>query len=195
MAKYRIAWMPGDGIGIDVWTRPAWCSTGWGWTPSTCRPISAGSSGAPRATRCRRAPSRYSRPPTCALFGAITSKPNDEAARELAPALAGQGLRYRSPIVRLRQMFDLYCSLRPCRAYPGNPLNYRDGIDLVVFRENTEGLYAGVEFRPLEGAVRAALEAHSPGMAPFKNVAPDDIARLRPRHHPPRRDPHRAQRL
>ena len=43
-------------------------------------------------------------------------------------------------------MFDLYCNLRPCRAYPGNPLNYREGIDLVVFRENTEGLYAAWSF-------------------------------------------------
>ncbi|MFN2219298.1 MAG: isocitrate/isopropylmalate dehydrogenase family protein, partial [Anaerolineae bacterium] len=34
----------------------------------------------------------------------------------------------------------------PCKAYAGNPLNYKDGIDLVVFRENTEGMYIGVEF-------------------------------------------------
>ncbi|MCK7470550.1 MAG: isocitrate/isopropylmalate family dehydrogenase [Desulfomicrobium escambiense] len=40
-------------------------------------------------------------------------------------------------------------NLRPCKAYPGNPLNYKEGIDLVVFRENTEGLYAGVEFFPV----------------------------------------------
>jgi 3-isopropylmalate dehydrogenase len=67
-----------------------------------------------------------------ALFGAITSKPN-------VPG-------YRSPIVRLRQKFNLYSNMRPCKAYEGNPLNYRDDIDLVVFRENTEGLYAGIEF-------------------------------------------------
>ncbi|MEP7355636.1 MAG: isocitrate/isopropylmalate dehydrogenase family protein [Anaerolineales bacterium] len=176
MAKYRIAWMPGDGIGLDVMDAarlvldrlgldaeyvPA--EIGWELWRTEGDALPARTIEILKST-------------TCALFGAITSKPNDEAARELAPELQGQGRRYRSPIVRLRQMFDLYCNLRPCRAYPGNPLNYRDGIDLVVFRENTEGLYAGVEFRPLEGEVRRALEAHSPGMAPFKTVAPDDIA-------------------
>jgi 3-isopropylmalate dehydrogenase len=111
----------------------------------------------------------------CALFGAITSKPKEEADAELAPHLRGKGLVYRSPIVRLRQMFDLYVNLRPCKAYPGNPLNYRDDIDLVVFRENTEGLYVGVEFHPLPEDVRRVLEASS-GMRAFKDIASADIA-------------------
>ncbi|MGH2524405.1 MAG: isocitrate/isopropylmalate dehydrogenase family protein, partial [Anaerolineales bacterium] len=113
---------------------------------------------------------------TCALFGAITSKPKDEAESELAPELRGRGLSYRSPIVRLRQMFDLYCNLRPCKAYPGNPLNYRDDVDLVVFRENTEGLYAGVEFRPLPDEVRATLAKFSPAMKRFSDVPANEIA-------------------
>ncbi|MFW9923011.1 MAG: isocitrate/isopropylmalate dehydrogenase family protein, partial [Candidatus Thorarchaeota archaeon] len=37
-------------------------------------------------------------------------------------------------------------NMRPCKAYEGNPLNYRDNIDMVVFRENTEGLYSGFDF-------------------------------------------------
>jgi len=73
-------------------------------------------------------------------------------------------------------MFDLYTNLRPCKAYRGNPLNYRDDIDLVVFRENTEGLYAGVEFHPLPDDVRRAFEAASLAMRAFKDVASDDIA-------------------
>jgi 3-isopropylmalate dehydrogenase len=112
----------------------------------------------------------------CALFGAITSKPKEEAEVELAPNLRGKGLVYRSPIVRLRQLFDLYTNLRPCKAYRGNPLNYRDDIDLIVFRENTEGLYCGVEFHPLPDDVRRALEASSSAMRAFKQIAPDDIA-------------------
>lgn len=84
-----------------------------------------------------------------ALFGAITSKPADEAEAELSPALRGTGLRYASPIVRLRQLFELHAAVRPCKAIPGNPLNLRDDIDLVVFRENTEGLYGGIEWHPL----------------------------------------------
>jgi len=82
----------------------------------------------------------------CAFFGAITSKGQDKAEKELLPELQGKGYSYRSPIVRMRQLLDLYICLRPCKAYPGNPLNYREGIDLVVFRENTEGMYIGVEY-------------------------------------------------
>jgi 3-isopropylmalate dehydrogenase len=51
----------------------------------------------------------------------------------------------------MRQLLDLYICLRPCKAFPGNPLNYREDIDLVVFRENTEGMYIGVEFDPVPG--------------------------------------------
>jgi isocitrate/isopropylmalate dehydrogenase len=90
--------------------------------------------------------------------------------------LQGKGLVYRSPIVRLRQEFDLYTNLRPCKAFKGNPLNYRDDIDMVVFRENTQGLYAGVEFHPLPQEVRTVLEKHSPRMAAFGGVPSEDIA-------------------
>jgi 3-isopropylmalate dehydrogenase len=111
----------------------------------------------------------------CCLFGAITSKPKEDAAAELDPSLCGKGLSYFSPIVRLRQEFDLYTNLRPCKAYPGNPLNYRENIDLVIFRENTEGMYAGVEFHPLPQAVRDALLIH-PKMKAFKDTPLDEIA-------------------
>ncbi len=176
MSKYRIALMPGDGIGKDVMEAvrlvldavaldadyiPAdigwkfWCSEG---NPLPQRTIDA-------MKTC-----------DCALFGAITSKPRDEAEKELQPGLKGQGFTYRSPIVKLRQDFDLYTNLRPCKAYPGNPLNYRDDIDLVVFRENTEGLYVGVEFHPLPDDVRQILAAHSPSMDRFKKMPADDLA-------------------
>lgn len=91
----------------------------------------------------------------CALFGAITSKPAGVANRELAPELQGRALVYRSPIVRMRQKLDLYTCLRPCRALAGNPLNYREAIDIVVFRENTEGMYIGVEFAKVPPAFYA----------------------------------------
>ncbi|MBU7017377.1 MAG: isocitrate/isopropylmalate dehydrogenase family protein [Theionarchaea archaeon] len=111
----------------------------------------------------------------CCLFGAITSKPKEEAARELNPELQGKGLSYYSPIVAMRQSFGLYMNMRPCKAYKGNPLNYRDDIDIVVFRENTEGLYSGVEFHPLPQRVRDALSIHTK-MAAFKGVSNDDMA-------------------
>jgi len=62
-----------------------------------------------------------------------------------APITTPVGTGYRSLNVHLRQMFDLYACLRPCKSYPGVRSKYTD-IDLVVVRENTEDCYAGVEF-------------------------------------------------
>ena len=88
------------------------------------------------------------------LFGAITSKPKDKAQAELDSALQGKGYQYFSPIVTMRQLFDLDICIRPCKSFPGNPLNFirREGdgfeepkVDTVIFRQNTECLYCGVE--------------------------------------------------
>ncbi len=51
----------------------------------------------------------------------------------------------RSVNMTLRQVLDLYANVRPCRRYPGVPSVYGD-VDLVVVRENTEGMYTGIEF-------------------------------------------------
>jgi len=119
------------------------------------------------------------------LFGAITSKPKDLAAAELRPELKDRGFVYFSPIVGLRQRFDLDISIRPCITFPGNPLNFirrgRDGgveeprIDAVIFRQNTEGLYSGVEWTDPPAAVRAALASH-PKFEPFAGVPGPDLA-------------------
>jgi len=111
-----------------------------------------------------------------AMFGAITSKPVKDAEKELIPALQGKGLVYRSPIVRMRQLFDLYTCLRPCKAYPKNPLNYKEGIDIVVFRENTEDLYAGVEFNTVPDKLRDVLSELSPAFKAFKGLKSDEYA-------------------
>jgi 3-isopropylmalate dehydrogenase len=89
-----------------------------------------------------------------AMFGAITSKPASVAQTELE---VKGNFTYRSPIVRMRQLFDLYVCKRPCKAYPGNSLNFNDDIDITVFRENTEDLYCGIEFSPVPRAVAAAV--------------------------------------
>jgi 3-isopropylmalate dehydrogenase len=118
------------------------------------------------------------------LFGAITSKPKDVAAKELSPELQGRGLVYYSPIVRLRQHFNLDLCIRPCKTFKGNPLNFirrtKDGfeepeIDVVVFRQNTEGLYSGVEWTNPPPEVRKALETH-PKMKSFEDVPGEDLA-------------------
>jgi isocitrate/isopropylmalate dehydrogenase len=111
-----------------------------------------------------------------AMFGAITSKPVAAAENELIPSLKGKGLVYRSPIVRMRQMFDLYTCLRPCKGYQGNPLNFKDGIDLVVFRENTEDLYAGVEFNPVPQELSDTLSRLSKPFSAFAGIPGDQFA-------------------
>jgi 3-isopropylmalate dehydrogenase len=176
MAKYKIAWLPGDGIGVDVMAAARTVldavgfdaeyfpgDIGWEFWKSEGDPLP------PRTTDLLRQTD-------AALFGAITSLPKEEAENELDPSLRGKGLVYRSPIVRLRQEFRLRTNRRPCYAFPGNPLNVADGIDLVVFRENTEGMYAGVEFHPVPGEVRGVLEAHSPAMKKFDATSSDDMA-------------------
>jgi len=111
-----------------------------------------------------------------ALFGAITSKPKEEAQAELAPELQSKNLTYQSPIVRLRQHFNLATNLRPCKAYPGNPLNYQEGIDLIVFRENTEDLYVGVEYHPVPESLSEELSKHPKWARFIERASLDDIA-------------------
>ena len=120
------------------------------------------------------------------LFGAITSKPKDEAFNELSPALQEKGLVYASPIVGLRQHFGLDICLRPCCSYKGNPLNFiRRGpnnsieepkVDVAIFRQNTEGLYGGVEWSNPPKQVYDALMTHPKfkqnfGDAPIEEVS------------------------
>ncbi len=176
MAKYKIAWLPGDGIGVEVLEAAKivldrldldaeyihgdigwefWCREGDAFPARTIELL---------------------RNVDAAMFGAITSKPAKAAEGELAPELKGTGLTYRSPIVRMRQLFDLYICLRPCKGYPGNPLNYREGLDLVVFRENTEDLYSGVEFSPVPPALAQTLSSLSKPFSAFAGLAPDDYA-------------------
>ncbi|MCF8369366.1 MAG: hypothetical protein K9G76_10020 [Bacteroidales bacterium] len=104
------------------------------------------------------------------LFGAITSKPKDAAFDELAPELKEKGLVYSSPIVGLRQHFGLDICLRPCKSYIGNPLNFirrgqgdaieEPAVDVAIFRQNTEGLYGGVEWSNPPDQVYEALMTH-----------------------------------
>ena len=120
-----------------------------------------------------------------ALFGAITSKPKDAAAKELAPELQGKGYVYFSPIVGLRQHFNLDICIRPTKSFKGNPLNFvrrsKGGeleeplIDAVIFRQNTEGLYSGVEWGNPPEEVRKAFDTH-PKMKKFADVPNEDLA-------------------
>ena len=120
------------------------------------------------------------------LFGAITSKPKDEAFEELAPELQKKGLVYSSPIVGLRQHFGLDICLRPCRTYTGNPLNFiRRGtngtieepeVDVAIFRQNTEGLYGGVEWSNPPSQVYDALMTHPKFSQNFGDAPVEEVS-------------------
>ena len=185
MAKYTVVTMPGDGIGKQVLPEAIrvlkevgfdgeYVHADIGWE-SWCREGNA----LPERTI------ELLRRHKIGLFGAITSKPKSQAEAELAPELRGKGYKYFSPIVTMRQLFNLDICLRPCTGFPGNPLNFirrrphggfeEPKVDAVVFRQNTEGLYAGVEWSDPPKAVRDALATH-PKFAAFAGVAGKDLA-------------------
>jgi len=186
MSKHTIVTMPGDGIGRVVMEEAIrvmeaagfdaryiegdigwefWCKEGNPLPDRTIKLLEKHKTG---------------------LFGAITSKPKDEAAAELSPDLRGKGYVYSSPIVGMRQYFNLDICIRPCHTYKGNPLNFiRRGprgdveeplVDVVIFRQNTEGLYCGVEWSRPEGMVYEALKSHPNFMKNFSNVPKEEIA-------------------
>jgi len=75
-----------------------------------------------------------------------------------APITTPVGKGFRSVNVALRKTFDLYACVRPCKSYPGVRSRYQD-IDLVIFRENTEDLYAGIEFEKGSEAALKLIDA------------------------------------
>ena len=170
MSKRTIVSMPGDGIGKPVLEEAIRVleaagfeanyvegDIGWEFWRSEGNPL-------PQRTLDLLAEHKIG------LFGAITSKPKDEAFEALAPELQAKGLVYSSPIVGLRQHFGLDICLRPCRTYQGNPLNFirraadggvdEPGVDVAIFRQNTEGLYGGVEWSNPPKQVHDALMTH-----------------------------------
>ena len=90
-----------------------------------------------------------------------------DAVREVGVAIKGPvttpvGTGFRSVNVALRRAFDLYACVRPCLSMPGDGSRY-EGVDLVVVRENTEDLYAGIEF-----------DADEPGAAKIRALAAEE---------------------
>lgn len=185
MAKYTVVTMPGDGIGNQVLPEALrllnavgfdaeyiHADIGWECWRNEGNAL-------PQRTVDLLARHRLG------LFGAITSKPKKEADAELKPELKSKGYSYFSPIVTMRQKFNLDTCIRPCISVPGNPLNFirkkPDGgfeepfVNVVVFRQNTEGLYAGVEWTNPPEQVRASLATH-PKFKPFANTPGPDMA-------------------
>src|SRR5512136_1049560 len=186
MAKRTIVTLPGDGIGNIVLKQALRVLDASGFVAEYihgdigwefwCK------EGNPLPQRTLDQISRYK----IALFGAITSKPNEEAKAELNPSLQGKGFVYSSPIVGLRQKFDLDICVRPCRSYKGNPLNFiRRGkgdtieepfIDVVIFRQNTECLYSGVEWTNPPEQVYKAFMTHPKFVENFGIVPVNELS-------------------
>jgi isocitrate dehydrogenase (NAD+) len=85
-----------------------------------------------------------------------------DAVRETGVALKGPittpvGGGFRSVNVALRKSLDLYAQVRPCKTYPGVRTRFED-VDLIVVRENTEDLYAGIEYEEGSAEVRELIE-------------------------------------
>ena len=167
MAKHRIAWLPGDGIGPEVLeaARSVLDASGLeadympgdiGWNMW----LKEGNTLPERTVELLKRSD-------CAFFGAVTSKPPADAMRELPARFRGKGIKYSSALIRIRQQFDLFTCLRPCKAYPGNPGNLKEGTDIVIFRENTEGIYCGAEWGrvPQEFFSVRGMERVSPNAA------------------------------
>ena len=185
MAKHTVVTMPGDGIGNQVLPEAlrvlkevgfdaeyVHADIGWEFWKSEGNAL-------PDRTIDLLAKHKLG------LFGAITSKPNKEAQAELDSKLKGKGYVYYSPIVTMRQRFNLDVCMRPCIGFAGNPLNYIrkrvDGgfdepqINTTVFRQNTEGMYAGIEWTNPPENVRSAIATH-PKFKAFSQVPGPDLA-------------------
>jgi isocitrate dehydrogenase (NAD+) len=185
MAKHTVVTMPGDGIGNQVLPEALRVLDAVGFEASYVHADIGWESwrnqGNPLPQRTIDLLSRHK----VGLFGAITSKPKKETEADLIPALKGKGLQYFSPIVSMRQIFNLDICMRPCLSFSGNPLNFirkrpeggyeEPKVDVVVFRQNTEGLYAGVEWTNPPQQVRDALATH-PKFKPFAGVPGADLA-------------------
>jgi homoisocitrate dehydrogenase len=129
MMKYKICLLSGDGIGPEVAASARhvlevlpiqWdfveCGIGYGEYQRSGSPL-------PDSTL------QEIRHADAALFGAVTTPPN-------LP-------NYFSPVVRMRQALELFANLRPCKSIPHE--SSKSGIDMLIVRENTEGLYSGIE--------------------------------------------------
>jgi len=145
MKKIKLAVLPGDGIGQDVTLSSVpiiealqlpielhFGEIGWECWKTSGNPI-------PPITW------ELIKSSDATLLGATTSKPEREAQKELPLSLQSSPPPYVSPIVQLRQQLDLYANIRPCF----NIKNSGQDFNFCVIRENTEGLYAGLDFYPL----------------------------------------------
>lgn len=138
-----IPFIRGDGTGIDIW-------------PATQQVLDAAVGKAYKNTRKINWLKVYAGDEACDLYGTYQYLPQDTltAIQEYGIAIKGPlttpiGGGFRSLNVALRQIFDLYACVRPCRYYAGTPSPHKnpEKLDVIVYRENTEDIYLGIEWR------------------------------------------------
>jgi isocitrate dehydrogenase len=138
-----IPFIRGDGTGVDIW-------------PATEKVINAAVEKAYGGKRKINWFKIYAGDEACEKYGTFQYLPEDTltAIREYGIAIKGPlttpvGGGIRSLNVALRQIFDLYTCVRPCRYYQGTPSPHKspDKLNVIVYRENTEDIYLGIEWR------------------------------------------------
>ncbi|WP_330204532.1 NADP-dependent isocitrate dehydrogenase [Cyanobacterium sp. Dongsha4] len=138
-----IPFIRGDGTGVDIW-------------PATEKVINAAVEKAYGGKRKINWFKIYAGDEACEKYGTYQYLPEDTltAIREYGIAIKGPlttpvGGGIRSLNVALRQIFDLYACVRPCRYYEGTPSPHKspEKLDVIVYRENTEDIYLGIEWK------------------------------------------------
>ena len=138
-----IPFIRGDGTGVDIW-------------PATEKVIDAAVKAAYGDRRKINWFKVYAGDEACEKYGTYQYLPKDTltAIEEYGIAIKGPlttpvGGGIRSLNVALRQIFNLYACVRPCRYYPGTPSphKYPEKLDVIVYRENTEDIYLGIEWK------------------------------------------------
>ena len=128
---YRITLIPGDGIGPEIIEAARKC-------------IEA--TGVPIEWEVKEAGAKVMEKCGTPLPGEVLESIRRNKVALKGPITTPVGSGFRSVNVALRRELNLYACVRPCKSYPGVRSKYR-GVDLVVVRENTEDLYAGIEFK------------------------------------------------
>jgi isocitrate dehydrogenase len=138
-----IPFIRGDGTGVDIW-------------PATEKVIDAAVSAAYGGKRQINWFKVYAGDEACDKYGTYQYLPEDtlKAIQEYGVAIKGPlttpiGGGIRSLNVALRQIFNLYACVRPCKYYAGTPSPHKspEKLDVIVYRENTEDIYLGIEWR------------------------------------------------